>query len=177
MTTESWERYALAIELARRLGSTGRLGKKAFQKLVYLLQELEGIPTGYSFRFFTYGPFSDDLAYTLDVIESMGGLQVVYDPKMNGYQISPGEKADNIAMRGRIFLDRHRAKLDRLIERFGGRTAKELELIATVVYLSNAHEGIEDEALVEGVIELKPKYDRRGVARSIDELRKLNYLE
>jgi hypothetical protein len=66
--SEDWDRYALIVDLAERLHGYGKLGKKALQKLVYLLQKLEDVPAGYRFRFFTYGLFADDLAFALDVV-------------------------------------------------------------------------------------------------------------
>lgn len=51
--SESWDRYALIVDLAARIRKKSNFGKKALQKLVYLLQELEDVPVGYRFRFFT----------------------------------------------------------------------------------------------------------------------------
>jgi len=42
--SEDWDRYALVVDLAERLHGNGKLGKKALQKLVYLLQRLEHVP-------------------------------------------------------------------------------------------------------------------------------------
>jgi uncharacterized protein len=174
--SESWDRYALLVDLATRLHAKGYLGKKALQKLVYLLQELENVPAGYRFRFFTYGPFSDDLAFALDVVEGIGGLKITYDQNMNTYEIMPGRAASNVLEKGRGFLEKHRPAIDHLIDHFGGRTAMELELIATIVYLLDAKGEMNDDNLVTAVLELKPKYERGRVKRVIEDLAARGYI-
>jgi uncharacterized protein len=174
--SENWGRYALLVDIAARLYGKKTLGKKALQKLVYLLQELEHVPLGYRFRFFTYGPFSDDLAYTLDVVESMGGLNVAYDQGANAYEITPGPAAARLTEKGKDLLSRYHSAVDRLVERFGEHTAKELELIATIVYLLDKRGDMNVEALTRAVLELKPKYDDRRVRRAVEDLLRIGYL-
>jgi len=174
---ETWDRYALVAKLGSRLGTDGSLGKKKLQKLVYILQQLEGVSAGFRFRFFTYGPFSDDLAVSLDVAERMGGVRVDYDPGANAYQISGGSKAGSVIGNGQEFLQTHEEAINRVLERFGDRTAMELELIATIVYLLEENGQMGSDEMIKRVIELKPKYDRQRVSRAIGELSKYGYLK
>ena len=52
-------RQQLPLELAGRLeGQSPQFGKTAFMKMAYLLQELYGVPLGYRFSLYTYGPYS-----------------------------------------------------------------------------------------------------------------------
>jgi hypothetical protein len=52
-----FDQYALIALLAKRVGGADRrLGKKAIQKNVHLIQELGGVDAGYRFSFYTYGP-------------------------------------------------------------------------------------------------------------------------
>jgi hypothetical protein len=106
----------------------------------------------------------------------MGGVKVDYDRVSNAYQIGPGAQSALVAEHGRAFVGKHREAIDRLVARFGNRTAKELELIPTIIYLVDEQGVKEDDALVEGVIALKPKYERWKIASS-DRGAKLGYIE
>jgi len=159
--TSEWERYGLIAELAQKLRGTGRLGKKAIQKYVYLLQELEGVATGYKFSFYTYGPYSSDLAGDLDVVNSLQGVSITYSPSDNAYNIAQGEKSDELKSRSVAYLQNASAGIEKLVRFFGGRYAKDLELISTIVFLNRNDQqisAINETAVVRKVLELKPKY-------------------
>jgi uncharacterized protein len=173
---DSWNRYALLVHLSVRLKEKGTLGKKALQKLIYLLQELEKVPLGYRFRFFTYGPFSDDLAYTLDVVENIKGVKIAYDVNSSAHKISPGDGASNVIQKGKDFIAIYNSKVERLVKNFGNLTAKELELLATIVYLLDERGELDDASLIDAVVRLKPKYERARIKRAITELTKFGYI-
>lgn len=177
-TPNEWEQYALITYIADKTGSSGRLGKKALQKYVFLLNELEGVPSGYKFRLYTYGPYSSELSGDLDVVNSLGGVNVSYDPIQNVFSISKGEKSSVLLNKAAGFLNLHRARLNRFFERFGGRLAKDLELTATIVYLvkSDAVKVRDKTAFIQKVRDLKPKYDSETVERFIEELRSYSYV-
>jgi len=92
------------------------VGKVRLQKLVYLLDQL-GVPTGFSFTYHHYGPFSEELAESVEDDVVFGRLSVeqrrradgvpyvVYRPLINGHEQqkssplnSPGIKAALTAM-------------------------------------------------------------------------------
>jgi uncharacterized protein YwgA len=174
-----WARYALLVELARELGDQQAFGKKALQKVVYLLQEVAGIRLGMRFRFYTYGVFSDDLASTLDAVESLGGVVAQYDRAQNTYQLRSGETADQILKRGSNFLNAHRDQIEEIMGFARGKTAKTLELVSTIVHVARTEQlgAPEDEGtLVESVYELKPKFDPPTIRRQIVELRNFDNL-
>jgi uncharacterized protein YwgA len=174
-----WGRYALMTHLARRLGSSNKFGKKAAQKVIYLLQEMARVPTGFRYTFYTYGVFSSELAAVLDAVESMGGIRAEYDPAENAYRLSAGAKADTIEERGVNFLKEHRNAIDAVISLAEGKTARTLELISTIVFVVKM-EGLDsrdDEAhLVDRVMKLKPKFERSTIKQRISELRGLGSL-
>jgi len=53
----------------------------------------------------------------------------------------------------------------------------DLELIATIIYLVDEQGMKDDDALVDAVIALKPKYERWKIARAIEDLKRLEYIE
>src|SRR3972149_288481 len=89
-------REAVIAALAER--SKSSLGRTAIMKLTYFLQELRGVPLGYSYRLYTYGPYdsqvledlkiaTDKEAVTAQAFQWQGGI---------GYEIKPGKKAGEI---------------------------------------------------------------------------------
>lgn len=167
--------YALIAWIARELGSGGRrLGKKALQKNVHLIQEFGRVDAGYRFSFYTYGPYSSELAGDLDLVAARQGIEITYNSTDNYYLISPAAEADRMIEKGRDFLAANRDAIDRVLRIFGGRLAKDLELVSTVAYLRchlAADEFADDAKLSARVKALKPKYSDGEIARAIEEVR------
>ena len=133
-----WQRYALIVELAVRLQKeSSQFGKTKLQKLIYLLQVIYGVKCGYDFKLYTYGPFTSQVLQDLDQVQSLDGVNVNLVPTdPGGYQIEPGKNAAPVSKMEEGFLSGHKSDLDRLIKDYGAFSAKELELRATVVFVS-----------------------------------------
>ena len=171
---QSWNQYALVAELAERM--QGRpFGRTALQKLTYLLQELHGVETGYEFPLHTYGPYSSDLSADLDTLAAMQGVLVTPDTRHGGYQISLGARADSVRNPGSEFVRAHAGAIGRIVEEFGGMSAKELELRATLVFAERdsrrAASLLDEEGLVEVVHEIKPHFSPQQIRGALRELR------
>ena len=176
-----WHRYAVIAELAGRLGGrdTGVFGKTALQKYVYFLQELHGVDCGYEFTLYTYGPFSSELLGDLDVAEVMDGVEVEYLPRVNGYDIRPGTKAEKIRTRAGEFLDHARPAIDGLVDEFGGMLARDLELRAPLVYAARdaSRRGpASEDALVNFVHGIKPRFTTAEIRAALHELREKGHV-
>jgi len=173
-----WRRYALIAELAKRLESVSKqFGKTALQKLVYFLQVIYGVDCGYSYEFYSYGPFASQLLNDLDLVAHFGGVSV--QPvtfMMGGYAIHPAKEADTLRDRAADFLDNEKTKaaLDSLVATYGNMTAKDLELRATIVYIERdmhrkGRPATKDE-ICRLVNEIKPKFSRPEIEQAVDEL-------
>lgn len=174
-----WEQYALITELAARMQGRGRLGKTALQKLVYLLQELHGVRTGYEFTLHTYGPFSAGLTYDADLVDAMGGIRATYDPQINGYDIAPGPKAEWMRGRAAEFLEASAHALEEVVAEFGRFGARELELRATIVYADRElrqRQPPTGDALVGRVAEIKPHFSRGEIAAVVESMARKGYV-
>lgn len=169
------DQYALvAFLIAQAAQARNKLGKKAIQKKVHLIHELGGVDTGYRFSFYTYGPFSANLAGDLDVIANSGGAKVSYDERDNHYQIDPAENTERMIQRGKEFIEKNRAAIEGVLETFGSRTAKGLELFSTIAYLhrhARQEEFEDDHKLAEHVRSLKPKYSETEIEKAISEVK------
>ena len=176
---QSWNQYALVAELAVRMKGHP-FGRTALQKLTYLLQELYGVDTGYEFPLHTYGPYSSDLSGDLDTLAAMQGVHVTPDARHGGYQISPGARADSVRTPGAAFVHTSTDAIGRVVDEFGGMSAKELELRATIVF---AHRDarrrtvpIGEDGLVEVVHQIKPHFSPEQIRGALGELRGRGHL-
>jgi uncharacterized protein YwgA len=64
---EKHNQLGLIAYLAERLGQKNKLGRKSVQKFIHIASELGKVPTGYRFSFYTYGPYSRELAADLEL--------------------------------------------------------------------------------------------------------------
>jgi uncharacterized protein YwgA len=161
--------YALISYLADLEGGNGRLGKKAVQKFVHILASLTGRSYGYQFSFYTYGPFSRALASDLDIAESMGLVRISYNSFENSYSIGSTEKSK--AFVEKFLSDDQRKQMASVWRKFSGRTARELELISTILFISQDEgAGLNSAGMRIRVKELKPKYDVSEIVAAQREL-------
>ncbi|HWO33015.1 MAG TPA: hypothetical protein VNO32_29825, partial [Candidatus Acidoferrum sp.] len=101
-------RLGLLPVLAER-GSSGQIGRTALMKYMYFLQTLRGVPLGYNFTMYSYGPFDSDV---LSDLSSGEGMKVVTSTPVvfsggYGYQIRPGTLAEFAKRNASQFLARH----------------------------------------------------------------------
>jgi uncharacterized protein len=171
-----WLRKNLLSELVGQASCT--LGRTALMKLAYLLQTLKGVPLGYDFRLYTYGPFDSDLLDDLGVVESLGMVksQIVTFPKGSGYgyEFTPGPRRDLLQGRSRGALMDYQPAIRWALEKFGRNTAAELELISTIIYADReaARQGkpLSFAEFIRQVKEIKPHFSDQHIAARIDSL-------
>lgn len=177
----SWENYGLIAELAHRLKNKRlQFSKTALQKLIFLLQELFGINCGYRFDFYIYGPYCSDIEIDLSLVESWGGINIYpVASYYGGYNISPGKNNKAVRDMAKPFLTDHKKKnaLDNLIKEFGGLSAKELELISTIVYVAKTEKDISKEKLLDIVKSLKPSFSEIEILDAITSLQNKKFLQ
>ena len=176
---KAWNQYALIVELAERL--EGRpFGRTALQKLTYLLQELRGVDVGYEFPLHTYGPYSSELSADLDTLAAMQGVQVLPDARQGGFQITAGARAASVLEVGGESARRHSDAIGAVVDEFGGMTAKELELRATLVFAERdarrRRERLSEARLVEVVHEIKPHFSAAQIGAALRELRDRDHI-
>lgn len=180
-----WDRYALIAELAHRLeGRCPQFGKTVLQKMVYLLQEVYRIDCGYRFDLYTYGPFSSELLQDLDLVEHIGGVNVVpvIISGVRGYKILPGEHSESLKNKATDFLlDEHVASsLDKVVADFCNYSAKALELRSTIIYafkdMRRSGNHVSRSDFVRIVREIKPRFTDAEVQQAIDEMEKRGYI-
>lgn len=179
-----WERYGLIAALVKELHPVAfQLGKTVMQKVVYLLQALEGVPAGYRFQFYTYGPFAVELLQDLDQVEALEGVRIHRVLSgTGGFNIEPGDKAGGLIRKASSLLEEEGAgwAISRIVTDYGHLPAKDLELRATIVYVVRSLERrgkpVDNERLKELVGNLKPRFERQEIEEAILEFPAKGYL-
>ncbi|NLY31092.1 MAG: restriction endonuclease [Firmicutes bacterium] len=177
-----WHRYALIVLLTDRMhASRQKFGKTALQKLVYLLQAVFNVPAGYQYSLYLHGPFCSELANDLDYLHCLGGVQVSLDSSSSGYSITPSENAQIIKDKANDFLSEYQSEIDQLLDTFGPRRVKELELFSTIVFVDrdavNSGRNQDRDHFIREIQNIKPHFSREEIVSTIAELESLGYIQ
>lgn len=162
---------ALVYQVASKHPKPAALGKKALQKLVYIAQEAAGVPAGYNFVFYTYGPYSKEVSMDLDILESQMAVEIDYDPHANAYKIRAREEKkalyDCVISEGTTWSN----KINHVVDKFGNENGFTLELFSTILYVTKTEGVRSDPEVIDRVSKLKPKYDRAEILARLLEWR------
>lgn len=169
-----WDMLGLICSLVEK--NKSKPGRTALMKFAYLLKEVKSVPLDYRFTLYTYGPFDsrllDDLRYaeTLEAVKS----SLVSFPGGEGYVYSPGAKIEEFKALAEDFLKKYDEDISWVVEEFGGRTAGEMEMISTLVFIDRGAQRREStnslKALSAKVVGIKPRLDVADVRREAERL-------
>lgn len=168
-------RRALVVALAQR----ARLGRTAIMKLMFFLQELRGVPLYYDFRIYTYGPYDGQVLEDLRLTEALGGVvcnKVVWSGG-SGVEIAPGCRASEILANAKSLISTLESDLDWVTSEFGNRSAADLEILSTIVFIDKRVEGcLESHALASRVHSLKPHHSLAKITKEVEGLYRQRFL-
>jgi uncharacterized protein YwgA len=126
-------------------------GRKAFQKLLYFAQ-IRGWPTEFDYRLHLFGPFSDDAATALDILEEEGVVRV----DQSG-EIKSGNHIDEVV--GTIEVSPEAAEaITQVAADFRNEDSRSLELLATILFIWEAERRVHGQAVEYQVIRKVRKY-------------------
>lgn len=171
MTNDSMKNLRLSIIAALVSSAPTGLGRTAVMKMMFFLQTLRKVPLGYRFSLYAYGPYDKEVLADLATAEAEKRIVssvVTYSGGSQGYLIKSGERADAL----RALADRYRDAIDWVVGEFGRRTAGDLEMVGTIIYVDRSQNGhiLSLEDLANQVHDIKPHHD---VGRIITEATKL----
>jgi uncharacterized protein YwgA len=148
--------------------SRARLGKIQLQKLVYFAQN-NGLPLGYVFEIYHYGPYSFELSNELGSLDALEIVNVQSDPHGYGFQISTGKFADKFTL-----PPKYQKKIEKVIDQFGGDSTAKLEVKATIHFVSSVVSGKSE--IIQKVHALKPRFTKEFIQQSYSELKQMNWV-
>lgn len=108
-------------------------GKKALQKLVYFCRET-GVPVYATYRLHIYGPYSNEVAEELGEAVTKEIIKLDHD----GFSFAAGTSCRKYLTKHQHALERHREKIDQVLEKLGKFSPLALELYATVHFVATA---------------------------------------
>lgn len=158
------------------------IGRTALMKYLYFLQTLRGVPLGYNFSMYSYGPFDSDVLADLSTAEAMNlvsSTPITFKGGY-GYRIRPAEGASRIKEQARDFLTKHNQDIEWIIREFGNLNSADLELASTVIYVDREFHEIgvigKTAELIGLVNEIKPHFRREQVEKSFESLNRKGLL-
>ena len=177
MTDQSQRQLRLAVisTLVKRVPNG--LGRTAMMKLTYFLETLRDVPLGYTFRLYTYGPYEAEVLEDLKVAESLGLIKsfVVHFSNGSGYQIMLGDQGDQFIKQSEDLLSPYEESLDWIVSSFGTRSAVDLEMASTIIFVDreNQTQGneIQLEDIVSQVRDIKPRLRQETIKVEADSLK------
>ena len=171
-STITTNRLATLAQLAET--SPTALGRTALMKLCYFMQTLQGIPLGYEFTLYSYGPFDSEVLSDLHTAESLSILQSSVSHFSGGYsyQIEASDNADQAIQHGKDFITQHKTKINWIVSKFASRSASELELLSTIVFVDRQDKVVSKSDLVKLVKAIKPQFSETEILKKVDWLRK-----
>jgi uncharacterized protein len=169
-----FERLGLLAELARQ----ARLGRTALMKILFFLQESRGVPLDYQFSLYSYGPFDSDVLSDISSAERLNVLKstTIYYPSGIGYEYSRGNDADSLEDLAGDFVKAHQKDIKWALDHFSHKTAAELELLSTILYIAKYQNPKTVDKLLEQVELVKPHFSLDQVRAGFNELVELNVL-
>ena len=133
-----------------------------FQKRIYLLQELFGVPLGYSFGWYIRGPYSSELAH--DGFRSESISQLAFKPEQK--EIS-NKKEDELTLQ-------EASKFFENIEDFGIGEESALELLSSLHFMKvNWFPKADCNTLAAQLMKSKPNFKKPEVEQACAKLDQL----
>ncbi|KXK22115.1 MAG: hypothetical protein QY327_10790 [Fimbriimonadaceae bacterium] len=159
-----------------------KIGRTALMKYTFLLQEVKGLPLGFDFTLYAYGPYDGAVLGRLSTAVRWGAVKespVMY-PGGIGYELEPGEQLDSILARDKAFFHDHAAELDWVVKEFKEYNAAGMELIGTMVFVDReAHEAGEmrtKDELIDIVLKIKPRFSKDQAEHIYERLKNIGVL-
>jgi len=152
--------------------STQQIGKTYIQKGIYLLQEGFKEDLNYNYKIHFYGPYSQELANQIDILNDFEWIDIHYLNEDKGYEITLTKNGERLLKDFKGKLKINYENINKVNHLVGGAKVKEMELLSTVLYFSKILKNRKD--IIEKVITLKPHFNKPQINRAIKKLEDAN---
>ncbi len=180
-THSKLDSVALIAHLVARAPT--RLGRTALMKCLFFLKTVKHVPLPYSFGLYTYGPFDSNVLDDLQYAEALGAVRgtLVEYQRARGYEYQRGPNIEELERQAREFLFRYKESIDWVLNEFGNRSAIDLEMASTLVYIDRTIKRKKERAtivdLARMVHEVKPHLTIDTIEREARSLKEKDLLE
>lgn len=155
------------------------MGKTAVMKTIFMLQQVKHIDLGCEFSIYTYGPYSADVMEDIDELVSDGFLSsnIYFCNNYIGYELSATESGIRTVP---ALKNEEIVALKDILDFVRGKSAKELELYSTIIYIEDWYlknrKANDMVAIIKKVHELKPHFSERVIQKSYVYLSEASFL-
>jgi len=155
----------IAYIIKEMYSTTGKdPGKKALQKMIYLIQA-DNVDMGYEYGIHFYGPY----CAAIDTVTTYLGADDVISFDYSGYSHKMHVN-DNYNVKSELPSTGEK-KIKEVIQKFKDKTALELELLTTTHYVYKHIKDKSESHIIEGVKKIKgSKFSEIEIKASIKEL-------
>ncbi len=159
------------------------VGKTAMMKYLFLLQEVYDAPLNYDFQIYTYGPYSNEVMGDIDLANYCGAISMkTYTHSTGvGYELMPTENTEQLIQEEKEFIDTQEESINEIMKIFGGKNAKSLELISTIIYLYKQYVknnwNASSDDIATKVHEIKPHFTKQEIIQELVSLKHLGVLK
>lgn len=133
---DKWDKRALVLALIDALRASGsRCGETHVQKSFYVLQTMSKVPSNFNFILYKHGPFSFDLQ---EFLHELRGDNLIADMPTGlpyGTMLAVTPQGKQIESLRADLINRYKRLFQTISERFGKKTVRDLERIATAFYV------------------------------------------
>ena len=169
MTTEELRDSAILGRIVERVEETGKFcGETLLQKSAYFLKEMFRAPISAPFRIYYYGPFSFDLRDTLGSMEALDVVRTA--PHEWGATYRAGTRLPQLRQQFQRTLQNLEPAIDWVVRELAPLGVKDLEPLATALYLRREDAGASADHLAERLHEIKPHVSVEGARAALQKV-------
>lgn len=172
----------IMLDVVKRLNEVikrPRTGKTVVMKIIYILQRSFGVKLGHSFSIYTYGPYASSVSGELEDLIHSGYIEasIYYYQDSPAYELRITQKGQRAIELQAKDIEGDNDTISSALELFGDKTAKELELDSTILFIRNQYErngwlktdeDIND--ILASVKEIKPHFSDKEIRIAYDSL-------
>ncbi len=163
------QRAAVLVSLVETLDEHDSwCGGTHVQKACYFLQELLGVPLGFSFLLYKHGPYSFDLNDELSALRADEFLDLYVRNPQYGPSYCPGGLADKLKTNYPKTIGRFNERVQFVAETLGDKGVSDLERLATALYVRmNETEELDVDEAADTLTQYKPHIPKHVAVEAI----------
>lgn len=165
---------AVLVGLTRRLAAAGSwTGETHLQKSTYLLADLWEIRFDFDFILYKHGPFSFELRDELAALRADGLIEQFVENPRYGAKMRPTSAGLKLEEQFSRAISRYDASLDRATEVLADRGVKDLERLATAMWMTTEHPGASADDRAAELVKVKPHIAQGSALEAVKEIDEL----
>ncbi|HYM62046.1 MAG TPA: hypothetical protein VEZ11_14285 [Thermoanaerobaculia bacterium] len=143
-------------------------GETLVQKSVYLLQELLGVPLGFDYQLYIYGPFSFELQRHL--ASMMADDMIAVRPTESGATFEPAAQTAYLETHVSKTIAANRRAIEFAVRHLAGRGVKQLERLATALYFTVSANDPTVDGRAAMIRQVKPHISADEARKAVEQI-------